>query len=180
MKDARNNIKCTSDNVSLNGQKFEWYTLDDVVMGGKSNSTVLLTNEGHVEFKGNVNTDGGGFSTCRIKDCDLGLNETHKGVRITYRGNTSDKCIYKFQFMAGNFNFMVNVPAAKDQSSVTHECLLKDFNCMRYGTPKPKQPFIAKNVTGLGLMASIFNKAKPVPGKTGGDFTFILEKIELI
>ena len=82
--------------------------------------------------------------------------------------------------LAGNLNFMADVPTAKDGSSITHELKWSDFHCMKYGSMKPNQPFIAKDVTGLGLMASVFAKMTAIPGKTGGEFTFILEKVELL
>ena len=79
------------------GHKLDFITLDDVVMGGKSSSSCSLTKDGHVEFKGNVNVNGGGFSTCVARKKEgLGLNEAHTGVRVTYRGNTSDMCVYRF------------------------------------------------------------------------------------
>ena len=34
MYNASNNIGAVGGEVALNGQKFEWYTLNDVVMGG--------------------------------------------------------------------------------------------------------------------------------------------------
>ena len=82
--------------------------------------------------------------------------------------------------IAGRYNFYGSVPQAENGSSVTHELKFADFECMKYGSMKPDHPFVGKDINAIGLMASVFKGLEPIPGKTGGDFTFILEKVELI
>ena len=43
-----------------------WRIVNDVVMGGKSSSTITINNEGHGQFSGIVSTENnGGFSSVR-------------------------------------------------------------------------------------------------------------------
>lgn len=43
-----------------------WYTVDDVVMGGRSNGNFYINDEGHGEFSGTVSLENnGGFSSLR-------------------------------------------------------------------------------------------------------------------
>ena len=43
-----------------------WQIVNDVVMGGKSSSTITINKEGHGQFSGTVSTENnGGFSSVR-------------------------------------------------------------------------------------------------------------------
>ena len=42
------------------------------------------------------------------------------------------------------------------------------------------EEFVASEVTGLGFMASVYEGVEAIPGKTGGEFNMIVEKVELI
>ncbi len=64
---------------------FQWYVQDDGVMGGLSRGYVTI-NEGHMEFKGNLNTKGGGFSSVRSGGFRLDLS-SFNGVRLRVKGD---------------------------------------------------------------------------------------------
>jgi hypothetical protein len=44
---------------------FHFYILNDDVMGGRSTSEVVRTSSDGILFTGNINTEGGGFASCR-------------------------------------------------------------------------------------------------------------------
>lgn len=45
-----------------------WFTVDDVMMGGRSNSTVQINGQGHAVFSGNVSLENnGGVASLRLE-----------------------------------------------------------------------------------------------------------------
>ena len=63
----------TSTALSLNGRPLRWYRVDDVVMGGHSESALAVTAAGGLRFYGNISTRDGGFSSCSTLPQPLGL-----------------------------------------------------------------------------------------------------------
>ena len=89
--------------------------------------------------------------------------------------------VYKFTMSAGYCNYSCDLTTATDRStSMTSDCLFKDFTCNRYGREMPNKPFVASAVTSLGFSASVFKGGKAIDGKTGGDFEMLIEGLELI
>lgn len=71
----------------------EWQILDDVVMGGKSNSNFTIDENGHGKFHGEVSTqNNGGFSSVRRIFKDVKTERTSKFL-VTLKGDGKD-----FQF----------------------------------------------------------------------------------
>jgi hypothetical protein len=65
-----------------------WYCLNDLVMGGKSSSMLEKLADGSLRFSGNINTDGGGFASCRgcpatAPGAPITVSPTAKGVAFT-------------------------------------------------------------------------------------------------
>ena len=59
-----NTIKIFDFNSESN--VYSWRIVNDVVMGGKSSSTITINKEGHGQFSGTVSTENnGGFSSVR-------------------------------------------------------------------------------------------------------------------
>ena len=78
-------------------------------------------------------------------------------MRVTYRGNTADMVVYKFTMSAGYCNYSCDLTTATDRStSMTSDCLFKDFTCNRYGRMMPNNPFVYSSVKSLGFMAGVF------------------------
>ena len=46
----------------------KWYVIDDVVMGGRSKSSVSADKDGKMQFQGSLSTVGGGFCSCRTHE----------------------------------------------------------------------------------------------------------------
>lgn len=72
-----------------------WGTLDDVVMGGVSQSRLLLDSQGQAIFSGNVSTENsGGFASVRTKNFEPPFNFSGwEGMRLSVKG---DGQRYKF------------------------------------------------------------------------------------
>ena len=56
-----------------------WQIVNDVVMGGKSSSTITINKEGHGQFSGTVSTENnGGFSSVRHILKSVSVKKTSK------------------------------------------------------------------------------------------------------
>jgi len=75
--------------VELGGCMTEWYVLNDVVMGGKSVSSLIAEDDGGFIFRGSINLDGGGFASCRslIKTEPLGISSSSIALRLEVTGD---------------------------------------------------------------------------------------------
>jgi len=74
-----------------------WYIIDDVVMGGRSNGQFEITKEGYAQFFGNVSLENnGGFSSLRytIPKTEVRPENT---IKIRLKGDGS-----KYQFRVKN------------------------------------------------------------------------------
>jgi len=76
-----------------------WMVVNDGVMGGVSQSTVNLHNDGYLIFAGNVSTDyGGGFASIRTDYKNWGIGK-HEGLILRVKG---DGKTYQFRCRLGN------------------------------------------------------------------------------
>jgi NADH dehydrogenase [ubiquinone] 1 alpha subcomplex assembly factor 1 len=70
-----------------------WYEINDVVMGGISESRVIWLESGHLLFSGSVSLEkGGGFASIRSPETAADLSPA-RAIRLTARG---DGKTYKF------------------------------------------------------------------------------------
>ena len=88
--------------MTFTGKNLRWYVQNDTVMGGRSSSQIKINDEGEIQMTGNVNTNGGGFATMRSSDRNMGISQSYKGFKVTYRGATANKVNYKFGLSAGS------------------------------------------------------------------------------
>ena len=66
-----------------------WQVVDDVVMGGKSNSEILLNENENGCFKGNVSIENnGGFSSIRLNVNKIETT-SHKTISLKLKGDGS-------------------------------------------------------------------------------------------
>ncbi|KAK9803244.1 hypothetical protein WJX73_009291 [Symbiochloris irregularis] len=89
----------------------KWERLDDVIMGGQSESALKLGSDGAAHWEGTLRVEGGGFCGCRIKDLGLNLSaydglsmqvlgdgQTFKvNLKTAYQESTPE-CTYQAQF----------------------------------------------------------------------------------
>jgi hypothetical protein len=87
----REQAKSTVPALCIDGapQPLQWYCLNDTVMGGKSSSQLESTGNGALCFAGCINTDGGGFASCRTVDQLMEVESGSKGVRIAVSSHPS-------------------------------------------------------------------------------------------
>jgi len=77
-------------------RSLKWHRLDDGVMGGQSETNHMANESGALEFKGTINTNGGGF--CSIRAPFDGFPKGATGLRINYSG---DGKTYKLTLSSG-------------------------------------------------------------------------------
>ena len=74
-------------NFNINSDISDWLIVDDVVMGGKSNGSFELNNEGHGAFSGKVSLDNnGGFSSLRYRFNEKNI-EGHTKAILKIKGD---------------------------------------------------------------------------------------------
>ena len=81
--DRRDDLQLTD--FTANSPDFGWYTVNDSVMGGRSDGD-FESHRGSLHFAGRTNTNGGGFSSIRTRSLNLDLAD-FSGVRLTVRGD---------------------------------------------------------------------------------------------
>lgn len=83
-----NTIKIFDFNSESN--VYSWRIVNDVVMGGKSSSTITINKEGHGQFSGIVSTENnGGFSSVRHILKPVSVKKTDK-IYIKLKGDGKD------------------------------------------------------------------------------------------
>ena len=70
---------------TANSPELGWYVLNDNVMGGRSEGA-FERERGTLIFRGNTNTNGGGFSSIRTESLQLDLSG-HNGIRLRVKGD---------------------------------------------------------------------------------------------
>ena len=84
--------------LKLGDNTLHWHRLDDGVMGGQSETLHTSTDAGELIFKGQINTNGGGFTSIR-SPIEGGLASDTTAIRVSYIG---DGKTYKVLLSEGN------------------------------------------------------------------------------
>ena len=83
-----NSIKIFDFNSKSN--IYSWQIINDVVMGGKSSSTITINKDGHGEFSGTVSTENnGGFSSIRHTFKSVSVKKISK-ICVLIKGDGKD------------------------------------------------------------------------------------------
>mmetsp|Transcript_10114 Transcript_10114/g.16559 ORF Transcript_10114/g.16559 Transcript_10114/m.16559 type:complete len:246 (-) Transcript_10114:283-1020(-) len=85
--------------LTLGGMDLEWYCLNDIVMGGRSSSCLKRTESGSLHFSGTIDTNGGGFASCRTAPLPIRVPSEAKGFRLKFSGLPTHA--FKFTLSAG-------------------------------------------------------------------------------
>ncbi|CAD7695637.1 unnamed protein product [Ostreobium quekettii] len=152
-----------------------WERLDDVIMGGKSSSSIKLAGDGSgAVWSGDLVVEGGGFCGCRIslpKSLDLSMFD---GVEFTAKGNGS---IFKLNLATAQSeggktyqaSFETVEGAWTEVKLPWHEFVPVDQAMYEPGRP-PADP---SNVVGFTLVYSRFTHNRmPNPKYSPGPFEF--------
>jgi len=141
-----------------------WYRLDDGVMGGQSETTHSSSQEnGALEFKGEINTNGGGFCSIRSKMAS-GLPTDAIAIRLKLKG---DGKTYKLLLSDGSKSMMGNstswqadISTEIDGGEQTVTILLSDLKPTSGGAPRKinladVKPFAGPDMREIGIMLSL-------------------------
>jgi hypothetical protein len=161
---------------------FQWYCLDDVVMGGRSKSSVEVDKAGRLRFQGNISTIGGGFCSCRTHDeTGVGLAGA-EAVELIYTSD-NDAGRYKVTMSGGSSaggprGVMWSCPLPVEAGRYMLNLPLSRFTASIRGRPvAAAETLNPADVRNLGVTCSIFDEH----GQWGGgEFAFLLEKIQFV
>ncbi len=88
-------------NFTKNTKLYDWNIVNDVVMGGKSTSTISINSDGNAVFKGEVSLENnGGFSSLRHRFEKLDVSN-FKTIKIRLKGDGKK---YQFRIKPSRFN----------------------------------------------------------------------------
>lgn len=130
----------------------------DGVMGGKSTGTRYFESgegqDGHMVFRGAINTDGGGFSSMRM-EVEQGRLSGARALRLRLR---PDGRAYQLRFRTSerfrgrSVSYGVAIPATPPGEWAEVEVPLEDFTTTIFGRTVPAAPFEAADVRELGII----------------------------
>eukprot|EP00808_Paulinella_micropora_P000857 g46266.t1 len=160
------------------GTPLSFYCINDVVMGGRSDSGLAPTPSGGLLFQGVISTVGGGFTSFRA-DLPDRVPENIQAVAITTRGGDGREYKMNFQYN-GSFQFPITyealfTPAADGSSLRTCLTLRRDFKPVYMARSLwVKDPLHPPNLLTVGLL---LNHVSGINRKAfgDGDFPFALE-----
>lgn len=127
---------------------FEWYPVNDNVMGGRSMGDFQIAS-GILIFAGATNTDGGGFASIRSSRRAMNL-ERYSGISLRVRGDGRTYRL-RLETRSGVAYF---APFATGEASEweTLRVPFSRFEPRRRGKPLPGPPLDPASIEGLGLM----------------------------
>ena len=117
-----------------------WQVVDDIVMGGKSNGSLSLSENGNGLFKGNVSIENnGGFSSIRLNTKKIKINvggniilnvkgDGHE-YQLRIKGSRFDRHSFIFNFKTSGEWETISIPLNKMTASFRGYAVgLPDFN----------------------------------------------------
>lgn len=161
--------------------KETWGALDDVVMGGASESSIRLIGDGAL-FNGNVSTaNSGGFASVRTRNFDPPMNLSgYEGIELRVKGDGK-----RYKFILRNdpkwdsiaycysFDTVYNIPVT---IRIPFDQLIPVF---RAKTVKDGEPFDPSTIYSIQLMLSKFEYDKELnPKFSPGSFQLQIETIK--
>jgi len=177
---------CIEGATAARANDLQWFVIDDQVMGGRSSSALTMGATGEIEFAGVINTNGGGFSSCRTLGDDepLGFPADTSHIEVTAIGDgrqykltlhTADSWSMSTPSWAHDFH---TLPAGQER---TWRLPLTSFVPLRQGKPVKGAVLDAKAITGVGINLSLYNMHGKSNSHFGdGPFRIILKKLTLI
>jgi hypothetical protein len=119
----------------------QWYVVDDVVMGGRSNGNFTINEKGHAVFEGTVSLENnGGFSSVRhafepknvsgYTKAVIRLKGDDKNYQFRVKSNRNDRHSYVYIFETSGKWQTIEIPLAEMQPSFRGYKLNKpNFSC---------------------------------------------------
>jgi len=131
----------------------KWYTVLDGVMGGRSTGMHINQN-GHMTFKGSINTNGGGFSSLR-RSMPLGVMEKANSFRLRLR---QDARTYKMTFRTNEriwgrpVSYQLNIPKTEAGVWTDVTLPLSGFRTSIFGRKVQAAKFNPAQVREIGIV----------------------------
>lgn len=145
-----------------------WYVVDDVVMGGKSNSELFINEEGHGVFRGNVSLENnGGFSSIQYRLDGVGVEDAKK-ISIRLKG---DGKRYQFRIKDNRrkyYSYIAYFQTNGDWQTI--EIPLKDFYASFRGRTLDLPNFHHSKIEEVAFL---------IANKKAENFQLVIDKMEL-
>jgi hypothetical protein len=157
-----------------------WGAVDDVVMGGVSESGIRLMS-GYAVFSGNVSTDNsGGFASVRTRNFDPSLNlSNYRGIELRVKGDGQRyKLFVRTEAKWDGVGYAYSFDTHADQW-MTIQIPFQDLvPIFRAKTVANAQPIDPSQICSLQLMLSKFEYDRELnPRFTPGQFSLQIESI---
>lgn len=131
----------------------QWWPVLDGVMGGKSSGN-RFAEDGHMTFKGTINTDGGGFSSLRramwpgdmagAEVLNLGIKQDGRAYKLTFRTSAS--------IWGRPISYQVPIPQTSEGVWTDVTIPLTDFRTSIFGRGVAAPPFNPAAVREIGVI----------------------------
>lgn len=138
-----------ADNTEIS----QWRTVLDGVMGGRSTGN-RFAQDGHMTFKGSINTNGGGFSSIRrqvsrgdMEGADalkLRVKQDGRSYRLTFRTSA--------RFRGRPISYQRPIPQTPSGEWAEVTIPLSNFRTSIFGYEVPAPSFAANDVREMGVI----------------------------
>ena len=144
------NTNHTIVDFTKNSKLHSWSIVNDVVMGGKSTSSIRINTEGNAVFKGEVSLENnGGFSSLRHRFEKLDISNFSK-IKIRLKGDGKK---YQFRIKPSMFNqysYVYHFQTNGDWQTI--EINLTDFTPVFRGRKLDMQNFSGTELEEIGFL----------------------------
>jgi len=139
---------------SAKNQKILWYPINDVIMGGRSESN-LQVEEGIARFTGNVSLqNNGGFASVRSGTINLNLSD-FTGISLTARGDGKIyKCNLRTDTAFDGILYQASFQPQADKWNKYDLPFTSFIATFRGRVPDPAPPLDTSRIISIGLMIS--------------------------
>lgn len=155
-------------NFNSNSNSRDWYIVDDVVMGGRSNGDFKITDDGHGLFSGSVSLENnGGFSSVRhrfsTKDVAsysgfiLRIKGDGKSYQFRAKTSSRDYASYIYEFETTSDWMTIEIPFSE---------MYPSFRGRRLNQPNFEGNYLSEIAFLIG-------------NKKSQDFELLIDKIEI-
>eukprot|EP00747_Dinoflagellata_sp_TGD_P170707 gnl/TRDRNA2_/TRDRNA2_202959_c0_seq1.p1 gnl/TRDRNA2_/TRDRNA2_202959_c0~~gnl/TRDRNA2_/TRDRNA2_202959_c0_seq1.p1 ORF type:complete len:241 (+),score=30.45 gnl/TRDRNA2_/TRDRNA2_202959_c0_seq1:44-724(+) len=164
--------------------ELSWFVIDDQVMGGRSSSELTMT-DGCIELAGTINTNGGGFCSCRSlgDESPLGFPANTKAIEVT---GIADSSMYKLNLMTGD-SWSMGLPSwshdFRGAAGVKQTWVLplESFVPTIRGKTVQAPPLDPAAVTGVGVALSLYDmQGKPNAHFGDGPFKISIHGLKVV
>lgn len=167
--ESQPNLDSMIYNFSKNAQANDWYVLNDGVMGGVSNSTIVLNDDGYGLFSGNVSTaNNGGFASVRYQFDEKAINGKTK-IALRVKGDSKS---YQLRLKAETgdyYSYVVNFKTSNEWETIEIE--LSDMYPSFRGRKLSMPNFESSTIEEVSILIS---------NKKNERFELLIDTIELV